>query len=90
MFLNSYCWLLNSHVIFRLQELTYDPNTDTIEVVRFNEKSAQNDEMNTYKYEYLLFEPYSQKYTKVVQVSYLKVELRSVGLGWAVVSFASG
>lgn len=53
----------------RLQELTYDPNTDTIEVVRFNEKSAQNDDMNTYKYEYLLFEPFSQKYTKVVQVS---------------------
>lgn len=51
----------------QLQELTYDPSTDTIEVVRFNEKSAQNDELNTFKYQYLLYEPLTQKYTKVVQ-----------------------
>lgn len=61
--------LTTESIASRLQELTYDPNTDTIEVVRFNEKSAQNDELNTFKYEYLLYEPMTQKYTKVVQVS---------------------
>ena len=54
----------------QLQELTYDPSSDTIEVVRFNEKRANNDEStNTYKYLYLLYSPLMQKYAKVVQVS---------------------
>lgn len=52
----------------QLQELTYDSSSDTIEVVRYNEKRAQNDEGNTYKYQYLLYSPLTQKYTKVVQV----------------------
>ncbi|CAB9514153.1 GATOR complex protein DEPDC5 [Seminavis robusta] len=50
----------------QLQEITYDPSTDTIEVVRFNERDAQNDKLNTFKYQYLLFSPLLQKYTKVV------------------------
>lgn len=51
----------------QLQELTYDPGSDTIEVVRFNEKNAQNDQMNTFKYQYVLYSPFTQQYTKVVQ-----------------------
>jgi len=54
-------------IIYRLQELTYDPTTDTIEVVRFNNREAQNDELNTYKYQYLLYSPLTQKYSKVTQ-----------------------
>ena len=58
----------------QLQELTYDPSSDTIEVIRFNEKRAQNDESNTYSYQYLLYSPLTQKYTKVVQVRPLPVQ----------------
>jgi hypothetical protein len=43
--------LTSCQIYFRLQEISYDPSSDTIEVVRFNEKNAQNDESNTFKYQ---------------------------------------
>ena len=39
----------------RIQVMEYDPSSDTIEIVHYNEKSAHNDPMNIYKYQFLLF-----------------------------------
>ena len=35
--------------------LNYDPSSDTIEIVHYNKKKAQNDPMNVYTYRFLLF-----------------------------------
>jgi hypothetical protein len=46
----------------RIQVLNYDPSYDTIEIVHYNRKSAQNDPMNVYTYMFLL-------YSKATEVS---------------------
>jgi hypothetical protein len=47
----------------RIQVLNYDPSYDTIEIVHYNRKSAQNDPMNVYTYMFLL-------YSKATEVSF--------------------
>jgi hypothetical protein len=41
--------------VFRIQVMNYDPSSDTIEIVHYNEKKAHNDPMNVFKYRFLLF-----------------------------------
>jgi hypothetical protein len=51
----------------RIQVMSYNPNSDTIEIVVYNRKSAQNDRENVYTYKFLLFSKVSQQYTKSIQ-----------------------
>ena len=58
----------------RIQVMEYDPSLDTIEIVHYNEKSAHNDPMNVYKYQFLLF-------SKTTEVSIFIFKLDEVYCG---------
>jgi hypothetical protein len=45
--------LLN--LVLRIQVLSYDPSSDTIEIVHYNRKSAQNDPVNIYTYRFMVY-----------------------------------
>jgi hypothetical protein len=45
----------SSRSFVSIQVLSYEPSSDTIEIVHYNKKSAQNEPMNVYTYRFLLF-----------------------------------
>lgn len=47
------CQSLN--LLPRIQVLSYDPSSDTIEIVHYNRKSAQNDPTNIYTYRFMVY-----------------------------------
>jgi len=51
----------------KIQVMNYDPNSDTIEIVVYNKKSAQNDRENVHTYKFLLFSKVTQLYTTSIQ-----------------------
>lgn len=51
----------------KIQVMNYDPSSDTIEIVLYNRKSAQNDRENTHTYKFFLFSKVTQQYTASVQ-----------------------
>ena len=51
----------------KIQVMNYDPSSDTIEIVVYTRKSAQNDRENTHTYKFLLFSKVTQQYTTSIQ-----------------------
>ena len=51
----------------KIQVMNYDPGSDTIEIVLYNRKSAQNDRENVHTYKFLLFSKVTQQYTTSIQ-----------------------
>jgi len=51
----------------RIQVMSYNPNSDTIDIVAFNRKSAQNDKENVYTYKFLLYSKVTEQYTQSIQ-----------------------
>ena len=51
----------------KIQVMNYDPSSDTIEIVLYNRKSAQNDRENIHTYKFFLFSKVTQKYTASFQ-----------------------
>eukprot|EP00934_Nitzschia_sp_Nitz4_P008548 Nitzschia sp. Nitz4//scaffold69_size99277//30083//34681//NITZ4_004627-RA/size99277-processed-gene-0.56-mRNA-1//1//CDS//3329556697//8538//frame0 len=51
----------------RIQVLSYDPSSDTIEIVRYNRKNAQNDPNNVHTYRFMMYSSAVKGYTKSVQ-----------------------
>jgi hypothetical protein len=51
----------------KIQVMNYDPSSDTIEIVLYNRKSAQNDRENTHTYKFFLFSKVTQQYTVAIQ-----------------------
>jgi len=51
----------------KIQVMNYDSSSDTIEVVLYNRKSAQNDRANVHTYKFLLFSKVTQQYTTSIQ-----------------------
>ena len=52
----------------RIQVMSYNDNSDTIEITVYNRKSAQNDRENVFTYKFLLFSKVTQTYTKSIQI----------------------
>lgn len=51
----------------RIQVMSYNPNSDTIEIVVYNRKSAQNARENVYTYKFLLYSKVTEEYTASIQ-----------------------
>jgi hypothetical protein len=51
----------------KIQVMNYDPSSDTIEIVLYNRKSAQNDRENIHTYKFFLFSKVTQQYTASIQ-----------------------
>ncbi|MGK3739199.1 MAG: hypothetical protein ACI90V_006046 [Bacillariaceae sp.] len=51
----------------KIQVMNYNPNSDTIEIVVYNRKSAQNDRENVHTYKFLLFSKVTHQYTTSIQ-----------------------
>lgn len=51
----------------KIQVMNYDPSSDTIEIVLYNRKSAQNDRANVHTYKFLLFSKVTKQYTSSIQ-----------------------
>ena len=47
--------LLVLYCALSIQVLTYDPSSDTIEIVHYSRRGAQNDPMNVFQYRFLLY-----------------------------------
>jgi hypothetical protein len=47
--------------------MNYNENSDTIEIIAYNRKSAQNDRENTCNYKFLLYSKVTEQYTKSIQ-----------------------
>ena len=51
----------------RIQILSYNPMSDTIDILVYSRTGAQNDPMNVYNYKFLLFSKLTGEYTKSIQ-----------------------
>ena len=51
----------------KIQVMNYDPSFDTIEIVVYTRKSAQNDRENIHTYKFLLYSKVTKKYTASIQ-----------------------
>ena len=51
----------------KIQVMNYDPSSDTIEIVLYNRKSAQNDRENIHVYNFFLFSKVTGQYTVSIQ-----------------------
>lgn len=51
----------------RIQVLSYNPVSDTIDILVYSRTGAQNDPMNVYDYKFLLFSNLTEKYTRSIQ-----------------------